>query len=71
MRFRFDVKAIHGVDDGLLRVNEVPDLATWQLVEALSLLCVILSSSEAKVHTVNLFGKTGPGNCQCSCRLDG
>ena len=64
VRHRFSVGAIHGIDEDPLRQNKVPDLATWRLVEALSLLCVILRSSEARAHEISVFGKTGPVEIQ-------
>ena len=33
---------------------------TWQLVEALSLLCVIVRCDDAKANVVSVFGKMGP-----------
>lgn len=40
--------------------SALPAVATWQLIEALSLLCVIIRSEEANASAINLFGKTGP-----------
>ena len=56
---------IHGIDaDPIRATSTVPTVATWRLVEALSLLCVILRSNEAKAHVISVFGKTGPVEIQ-------
>jgi hypothetical protein len=61
VRNRFRVKAICGCDGAPIRTGAVvPDVATWQLVEALSLLGVILRSEDAAADMINIFGKTGP-----------
>ncbi len=39
---------------------KMPDVATWQLVEALSLLGIILRSEDGSGDVINIFGKTGP-----------
>ena len=65
VRHRFAVKEIHGIaQDPIRSTSEVPDVATWRLVEALSLLCVILRSNEAKANLISVFGKTGPVEIQ-------
>jgi hypothetical protein len=61
IRHRFKVEAIHELDQREIRsTTSVPTVATWQLMEALSLLCVIVRSSDAKANVVNVFGKMGP-----------
>jgi hypothetical protein len=40
--------------------STMPQVPTWQLVEAISLLSIILRSDSAVASEVNLFGKTGP-----------
>ncbi len=58
---RFKIRSICGINGAPIRNDaEVPDVATWQLVEALSLLGVILRSENAVADMINLFGKTGP-----------
>lgn len=44
--------------------SDVPDVATWQLVEALSLLGVILRAENAAADVIHIFGKTGPVEIQ-------
>ncbi len=61
VRSRFDVGSIRGVDGAEIRNRVgVPDVATWRLVEALSLLGVILRSEDATAATIQVLGKTGP-----------
>ena len=61
VRYRFTIGSIYGADGSSIRLgSRVPDVATWQLVEALSLLGVVLRSEAAKADTINVFGKTGP-----------
>jgi hypothetical protein len=61
VRSRFRVGPIHGLNGGPVRVGTpVPNVATWQLVEALSLLGVILRSEDATAPTLGVFGKSGP-----------
>jgi hypothetical protein len=46
-----------------LRVNagqSLPSVPNWQLVEAISLLCIILRADEVRSSTVELFKKSGP-----------
>lgn len=58
---RFRVRSICGVGGSPIRSSpEVPEVATWQLIEALSLLGVILRSEDAAADVINIFGKTGP-----------
>jgi len=58
---RFRVRSICEVDGSPIRPGaDVPAVATWQLVEALSLLGVILRSEDAAADVINIFGKTGP-----------
>lgn len=57
----FKVGLIRGIGGGVIRSDAVvPDVATWQLVEALSLLGMILRAAEATAAEINVFGKTGP-----------
>ena len=61
VRHRFsitDILDLNGTSVG--PTSPIPDVATWQLVEALSLLCIILRSSEAQAGSIDIFGKTGP-----------
>lgn len=61
VRHRFRIKSICGVDGSPVRNGTgVPDVVTWQLVEALSLLAVVLRSEDSAADVVNVFGKTGP-----------
>src|SRR5712691_1974882 len=61
VRHRFRVKVIHELDGREIRSkNSVPVVATWQLIEALSLLCVIIRGDDATANMVSVFGKTGP-----------
>ena len=61
VRHRFKVGSICGVDGAAIRSGtDVPDVATWQLVEALSLLGVILRAEDAAASVICIFGKTGP-----------
>ncbi|MDW7760671.1 MAG: hypothetical protein SCM96_08540 [Acidobacteriota bacterium] len=58
---RLRIRSIHSEKETQLRLNSpVPDVPTWQLVEALSLLGIILRSEEASADSVRIFGKTGP-----------
>ena len=61
VRFRFAIKAILELGDREIRsTSSVPGVLTWQLVEALSLLCVIIRCDDAKANVVSVFGKMGP-----------
>jgi hypothetical protein len=60
VRHRFRVGAITGVGRASHTLVDPPDVATWQLVEALSLLGVILCAEDATASTVSAFGKSGP-----------
>ena len=61
VRVRFAIEAIHELDDRDIRsTSSVPGVLTWQLVEALSLLCVIVRCDDAKANVVSVFGKMGP-----------
>ena len=61
VRHRFQVRSIVGLDSAPAGGNSpVPPVATWQLVEALSLLAILLRSEDALADIINLFGKTGP-----------
>jgi hypothetical protein len=61
VRHRFRVGSICTIDGSPIHSgSDVPDVATWKLVEALSLLCVILRSENAAADVINIFGKTGP-----------
>jgi len=58
---RFRIKSILVEDGAPIRTGaDVPHVATWRLVEALSLLGVILRSEDAAADVINIFGKTGP-----------
>lgn len=61
VRHRFRVTSIRGADGSPPRAGVgVPDVATWQLVEALSLLGILLRSEDAAADVINIFGRTGP-----------
>lgn len=61
VRHRFDVKTIHELEGRAIRsASPVPPVMTWQLIEALSLLCVILRCDRATANGINIFGKMGP-----------
>ena len=61
VRHRFRVNAVHECDGRDVKSgSSVPAVATWQLVEALSLLCVIVRCDDASVNMIDVFGKTGP-----------
>ena len=61
VRHRFRVNEIHGCDGQDIRApSSVPPVRTWQLIEALSLLCVIARCDDAKATAINVFGKMGP-----------
>ena len=61
VRHRFRVRSIRSVDGSPMSTGAyAPDVATWQLVEALSLLGVILGAEDAAADVIHLFGKTGP-----------
>jgi hypothetical protein len=38
----------------------LPPVKTWRLMEALSLLCLVLRADEAEASVIEVFGKTGP-----------
>jgi hypothetical protein len=58
---RFAVRSILGVGGATVAASSpLPGVATWQLVEALSLLGVVLRSDTAVADEVSIFGKTGP-----------
>ena len=58
---RFRIRNIlGGIGTSIHSSSAVPDIATWQLVEAISMLGVILRSEDAFAHQIHLFGKTGP-----------
>lgn len=61
VRQRRDIGIVHiGSAGAALKSRQVPEIETWRLVEALSLLAVLLSAREARASEVCLFGKTGP-----------
>jgi len=61
VRRRFRVKSIRELDGREIRpASSVPAVATWQLIEALSLLGVIVLCDDASSGIVNVFGKMGP-----------
>jgi len=60
IKHKFNIKSI-SKNRSIVSCNcEMPDVATWQLVEAISLLCVILRADKATAGTISIFGKTGP-----------
>ncbi len=61
VRHQFQVASIRGIDGLAVQVGaRAPDVATWQFVEALSLLGVVLRAETATAAAVGVFGKTGP-----------
>lgn len=60
IRQKFNIKSICENKSIVSCNSEMPDVATWQLVEAISLLCVILRADKATAGTISIFGKTGP-----------
>lgn len=60
----YAIKIIAGIDgEPILPTSKVPEVKaakTWQLIEALSLLCIILRASSAEADAIGVFGKTGP-----------
>jgi hypothetical protein len=61
VRHRFRVKAVRELDGREIRSgSNVPSVETWQLIEALSLLCVVVRCEEAIAKVVSVFGKMGP-----------
>ena len=60
IRHKFNIKSISANTLIVSSKCELPDVATWQLVEAISLLGVILRADNATEGTINIFGKTGP-----------
>ncbi len=61
VRHRFRVQSIRTSEGTEVRPGvPLPAVATWRLVEALSLLCVILRSDEAVAGAIDILGKTGP-----------
>lgn len=61
VRSQFKVGSIRGVDGAEICTGVgVPDVKTWRLVEALSLLGVILRSQDATAGVIQVLGKTGP-----------
>jgi len=58
---QFDVHAVRSLDgNDITAQSAMPDVQTWRLVEALSLLTVILRSDRARCATIDVLGKTGP-----------
>jgi hypothetical protein len=61
VRHMFRIKSVLGKSGIPVSFSSVfPVVDTWQLVEALSLLGVILRSEDAAAESINIFGKTGP-----------
>jgi hypothetical protein len=61
VRSRFDIRSIRGLSQAEVHTGSgLPDVPTWKLVEALSLLSVVLHSQRAFAPRIDLFGKTGP-----------
>ncbi|MBN1782730.1 hypothetical protein JW948_16460 [bacterium] len=56
----FGIRYIHSLRGLPMNKGALPEVPTWQLVEALSLLGVILRSDNATADVINLFGKSGP-----------
>jgi hypothetical protein len=60
VRQSFNIRSLRGLSGELRTGSAVPTVPTWQLVEAISLLSIILRSDGATANEVSLFGKTGP-----------
>lgn len=60
VRRNFHINSIIGTNGELKPADTAPTVPTWQFVEALSLLAIILRSDAASAEAINLFGKTGP-----------
>lgn len=60
VRRSFSIRSLRAFGTELRTESPLPQVPTWQLVEAISLLSIILRSDSATANVVNLFGKTGP-----------
>jgi len=61
VRHGFRIGKVLGINGAAISVtSDTPAVKTWRLVEALSLLGVILRSEDAVANEINIFGKTGP-----------
>ena len=60
VRRDFGIRSLRGFTGELRTGSVLPQVPTWQLVEAISLLSIILRSDSATANEVNVFGKTGP-----------
>ncbi|HEY6326593.1 MAG TPA: hypothetical protein VIW73_08815 [Candidatus Cybelea sp.] len=60
VRRNFSIRSLRGFAGELRSGSVLPPVPTWQLVEAISLLSLILRSDSASANAVNVFGKTGP-----------
>jgi len=61
VRHRFAIKSVRELDGREIRSGTtIPAVHTWQLIEALSLLCLIIRCDDATASAVNVFGKMGP-----------
>jgi hypothetical protein len=60
VRRNFSIARLEGFAGELRANSALPSVPTWRLVEAISLLSIILRSDSADANEVSLFGKTGP-----------
>ncbi len=61
VRHRFKAESIRELDRREIHQgSSVPSVETWQLIEALSLLCLMIRCDEVTAATIMVFGKTGP-----------
>jgi hypothetical protein len=60
VRRNFNIRSLRGFAGKPVSGGSLPPVPTWQLVEAISLLSMILRCDSASANAVNLFGKTGP-----------
>lgn len=61
VRSRFRIRLVVGLGGlGVSSGSAVPEVPTWQLIEGLSLLGIVLRSEDAAVDVLRIFGKAGP-----------
>jgi hypothetical protein len=61
VRYRFKIGSIRSQKGAEITPKlSLPDVKTWRLMEALSLLTVIQRSEKASARVIDVFAKTGP-----------